>query len=59
VAGVRDGPLADGDVEHRQVLGRQVRRADDRRVLVDVALDRLDLLVGVAERLQRQRAPCG
>jgi hypothetical protein len=59
VAGVRDGPLADGDVEHREVVGRQVRRADDRRVLVDVALDGLDLLVGVAERLQRERHRCG
>src|SRR3954471_3762417 len=42
-------------VEHRQVLGRQPRRADDRAVLVDVRLDLLDLLAGVAERLQRER----
>ena len=28
-------------------------------VLVDVRLDLLDLLVGVAERLQRHAGPCG
>ena len=28
--GVRDRPLADRDVEHRQVLVGQLRRADDR-----------------------------
>ena len=34
---------------------REAGRADDRRVLVDVRLDLLDLLVGVADRLQRHR----
>ena len=33
----------EGTVEHRQVLGLQVRRAFDRVVLVDVGDDRLDL----------------
>ncbi len=55
VAHVRDRPLADGDVEHLEVLVGQLGRADDRAVLVDVGDDLLDLLVGVAERLQRQR----
>ena len=55
VAHVRDRALADRDVEHRQVLVREAGRADDRGVLVDVRLDLLDLLVGVAERLERQR----
>ena len=55
VAHVRDRPLADRDVEHRQVLVGQAGRADDRAVLVDVRDDLLDLLVAVAERLQRQR----
>ena len=55
VAHVRDRALADRDVEHRHVLLGQAGRADDRRVLVDVGLDLLDLLLGVAERLQRER----
>ena len=55
VAHVRDRALADGDVEHRQVLLVQAGRADDRAVLGQVGLDLLDLLLGVAERLQRQR----
>ena len=55
VAHVRDRALADGDVEHRQVLVGQIGGADDRPVLVDVGLDLLDLLVGVAERAQRHR----
>ena len=55
VAHVRDRALADGHVEHRQVLRGQLGRADDRRVLVDVRLDLLDLLVGVAQRPQRHR----
>ena len=55
VAHVRDRALADRDVEHRQVLVGQPGGADDRAVLVDVRLDLLDLLVGVAERLQRER----
>ena len=53
--GVRDRPLADRDVEHRQVLGLQPRRADDRAVLGDVGLDLLDLRRLVAERAQRHR----
>ena len=55
VAHVRDRALADRDVEHRQVLGQQAGRADDRRVLVDVRDDRLDLRLVVAERAQRHR----
>ena len=55
VAHVRDRALADRHVEHRQVLVGEAGRADDRAVLVDVGLDLLDLLVGVAERPQRQR----
>ena len=43
VAHVRDRALADGHVEHRQVLFLQAGRADDRAVLVDVGLDLLDL----------------
>ncbi len=55
VTHVGDRPLADGDVEHRQVLGLEARGADDRPLLVDVRDDLLDVLVGVAERLQRER----
>ena len=55
MAHVRDRPLADRHVEHRLVLGRQARSADDRAVLGEMGPDLLDLLVGVAERLQRQR----
>ena len=55
VAHVRDRALADRDVEHRQVLLVETRSADDRAVLVDVGDDLLDLLVAVAERLQRER----
>ena len=55
MAHVRDRALADRHVEHRQVLVGEAGRADDRGVLVDVGLDLLDLLVGVAERLQRHR----
>ncbi len=40
---VRDRALADGDVEHRQVLVGEARRADDRAVLGDECLDLLDL----------------
>ena len=43
-------------VEHRQVLGLQVRGPFDRVVLVDVGQDRLDLRLVVAERLA---APAG
>ena len=55
MAHVRDRALADGDVEHRQVLVLESGRADDRRVLVDVRLDLLDLRLRVAERLERSR----
>ena len=55
VAHVRDRALADRDVEHRQVLLVEPGRADDRAVLGQVRLDLLDLRLGVAERLQRQR----
>ena len=54
VARVRDRALSDRYVEHRQVLLGQSRRADDRAVLGDVSVDLIDLLVRVAERLQRQ-----
>ena len=59
VAHVRDRALADGHVEHRQVLVGEAGRADDRAVLVDVRLDLLDLLVGVAERLAAPSGSCG
>ena len=55
VAEVRDRALADRDVEHRQVLGLEVRRLDDRVRGVDVRLDLRDLLARVAERLERER----
>ena len=55
VAHVRDRALADGDVEHRQVLVGEAGRADDRAVLGEVRLDLLDLRLGVAEGLQRER----
>ncbi len=44
VAHVRDRALADGDVEHRQVLRVEAGGADDRAVLVDVGDDLVDLL---------------
>ena len=53
VARVVDGVVAHGAGEHGQVLGGQVRRADDRHVLVDVGDDVLDLLGAVAELGQR------
>ena len=53
VPGVVDGVVAHGAGEHAQVLGRQVRRADDRHVLVDVGDDVLHLLGPVAELGQR------
>jgi hypothetical protein len=40
---VRDRPLADGDVEHLQVVFLQPRRAHDRALVVDVGHDLLDL----------------
>ena len=52
---VGDRALADGDVEHGQVLLGQSRRADDRAVLGHVGVDLVDLLLAVAERLQRKR----
>ena len=45
VAHVRDRPLADGHVEHRQVLVGQSGRPDDRAVLGQISLDLLDLLL--------------
>ena len=50
-----DCPLADGNVEHREVLVEQPWCADDRAVLCYVGLDLFDLSVVVTERLQRQR----
>ena len=55
VARVVDGVVAHGAGEHGQVLGRQVRRTDDRHVLVDVGDDVVDLLGAVAELGQRPR----
>ena len=52
---VGDRALADGDVEHGQVLLGQSRRADDRAVLGHVGVDLVDLLLAVAECLQRER----
>ncbi len=42
---MRDRALADGHVEHRQVLLGEAGRADDRAVLGQVGLDLLDLLL--------------
>ena len=50
-----DRPLTDRHIEHRKVLRGEIRRPDDRPVLVDVGDDLLDLLVVVAERLERER----
>ena len=55
VAGVRDRPLADRDVEHRQVLLLQARGTDDRVVLVDVALDLGHLGLRVTQGPERHR----
>ena len=49
VARVVDGVVAHGAGEDRQVLGGQVRRAEDRHVLVDVGHDVLGLLGAVAQ----------
>ena len=59
VAGVGDRPLADRDVEDRQVLVLQAGRADDRVLLGDVGVDLLDLRLRVAERLAAPAAPSG
>ena len=53
VAEVVDGVVAHGAGEHRQVLGRQVRGADDRLVLVDVGDDLVDLVGRVAQPGER------
>ena len=52
---VVDGVVAHRAGEHGQVLGRQVRRADDRLVLVDVGDDLVDLIRAVAELAQGPR----
>ena len=55
VSGVVDRVVAHRAGEHGQVLGDQVRRTDDRLVLVDVGDDVVDLLGHVAEPGQRPR----
>ncbi len=55
VARVVDGVVAHGAGEDGQVLGSQVRRADDRHVLVDVRHDVLGLFGPVAQLGQRAR----
>ncbi len=59
MAQVVNGPLAVGGrkraVEYRQVLVFELRRALNGVVLVDIGNDRLDLIVGVAQPVQRQR----
>ena len=55
VARVVDGVVAHGAGEDGQVLGGQVRRAEDRHVLVDVGDDVLGLLDPVAQLGQRPR----
>ena len=50
---------AERAVEDGQVLGLEVRRALDRVLLVDVRDDLVDLGLGVAEALERQRGRCG
>ncbi len=52
---VVDGVVAHGAGEHRQVVGPQPRRPEDRLVLVDIGDDRLDLLRRVPEPPQRPR----
>jgi hypothetical protein len=47
-----DRVVTHGAGEHRQVLGHQVGRAQDRLVLVDVGDDVVDLAGAVAELLQ-------
>ena len=55
VARVVDGVVTHGAGEDRQVLGGQVRRADDRHVLVDVGHDVLGLFDPVAQLGQGAR----
>ena len=55
VTRVMDGVVTHGAGEHRDVLGPDVRRTQDRHVLVDVGGDLLDLLGGVAEPGERTR----
>ena len=50
-----DRALADRAVEHRVVLGLEVRRTDDAAPLVDVRDDLLDLARRVAELAERHR----
>ena len=59
VAHVRDRPLADSHVEHRQVLLGQARGADDRAVLGQMRLDLLDLRSRSSRASAAPAAPCG
>ena len=59
VAHVVDRVVAHRAREHRQVLGLEHRRTDDRLVLVDVGDDRVDLVVACSRACAAHAAPSG